>query len=194
MGTIFLHYFLIWKPLGYALVFIGMIFEGEILIFTSLFLARQGFLELSYAVITLFSGSLFGDLLWYWSGIYLGNSKWRVGRLIYKWFGHLTKPFEGHLVKRPFYTTFISKFVYGVHHPLLLRLGVLEIKILDYIKIDALAIFLWMMIIGSLGYFAGAYFHLIRQYLRIAEIGLVIGVVIFIVASHFVSNYLKKRL
>jgi len=194
MGTIFLHYFLIWKPLGYALIFIGMLFEGEILIFTSFFLARQGFLDLSYIVITLFSGSLFGDLLWYWSGVYLNNSKSRIGRLAHKWSCHLTKPFEGHLVRRTFYTTFLSKFVYGVHHPIMLRIESLGIKISDYVKIDALAIALWMTIIGSLGYFAGVYFHLIRQYLRIAEIGLIIGVVIFIIASHLVSNYLKKRL
>lgn len=194
MGTIVLHYLLLWKPLGYALVFAGMIFEGDIFVFTSFFLARQGFLDFSYITATIFSGVIFGDLLWYWAGAHLNRSQSRIGRLINKWSGHLTKPFEGHLKKRPFHTIFISKFVYGVHHPLLLRAGALGMKISDYIKLDIVGTIIWMIMIGSLGYFAGTYFYLIRHYVRLAELGLVIGLVIFIVASHFVSNYLKKRL
>lgn len=194
MGTIFLHYLLLWQPLGYALVFIGMIFEGDIFVFTSFFIASQGFINFSYIALTIFFGVLFGDLLWYWSGKYLSRSQSRIGRLADRWFGHLTKPFEGHLMNRPFYTIFLSKFVYGVHHPLLLRAGSLGMKISDYIKLDILAIILWMMIVGSLGYFAGTYFNLIRHYVRLVEVGLIVGVLAFFAVSHFASDYLKKRL
>jgi len=190
MHSFIFHYLLIWRPLGYLLVFIGMIFEGDIFLFTTGFLTFQRFFDPGDMLAILLSGALVGDLLWFWVGQLLDDSDHWFSR----WAIKLAKPFDSHLLKMPFRTILLSKFAYGLHHPILLRAGVLRLRFRDYVKFDLLATVLWVVAVGGLGYFSGASFRVVRHYLKYTEFALLASLVIFLVVWHFVSNRSKSKI
>ncbi|MBI2120422.1 MAG: hypothetical protein HYT94_02240 [Parcubacteria group bacterium] len=43
--SLFLYYLTVWKPLGYVLASLGMVFEGDGVLFTVAFLTSEGFFD-----------------------------------------------------------------------------------------------------------------------------------------------------
>lgn len=189
MGDIVLHYLLFWRPLGYIFVFIGMVLEGDAVLFSAAFLTHQGFFDPGDMAFAVFGGVIIGDLLWY----RLGASLAVAGR-ISRWLERLTAPFDDHLRNRLVRTIFISKFAYGLHHPLLMRAGALALDFKSFFAGDLAAIFCWVLIVGGLGYISSASFALVRHYLRFTEIALLLGLVAFLAFWHFVAQRSKAKL
>jgi len=170
---------------NYIIIFLAMIVEGDPFLFSAFFLANEGVFGIATLSIVIFLGVLVGDLLWYWLGIKIDkqNSKLMV------WAEKVAAPFDEHLISRTFHTIFISKFTYGTYHAILVRAGMLRFPIRRFIGYDAISTIVWMAVVGGLGYFSSYSFSLARQYLKIAEVGLLIGVLGFI----FLSRYISKR-
>lgn len=190
LHSLFLFYLLLWKPLGYLAVFIAMVLEGEVSLFAAAFLTHQGFFDIGDIFLTIYAGLLLGDLGWYWLGTHLE----RLPPAVRHWVERLARPFDDHLLNRTFRTIFISKFTYGVHHALLMRAGALRINLGNFIRYDVIASLIWLVTIGGLGYFFSASFVLIRHYLRYAEIGLLLSILIFFALSRFLAAQSRKRL
>ncbi len=174
----------------YLLIFLGMLFEGDLFLFTSFFLARTGVFNLGYLIIICFVGAFLGDLGWR----ALGRHRFPIFTRVYPWVERLTKPFANHLLNRPLRTLAISKFTYGLHRAVLIRSGMLPIPLGEFIKDDLLAIWLWGLPIALVGYFSGHLFFLIRYYLRYAEISLVLALVLFYLVSHYLSAMSRQKL
>lgn len=162
-----------------------MIIEGDPFLFSAFFLAHEGVFGIPTLSIVIFLGVLVGDLLWYWLGIKIDkqNSK-LVG-----WAEKIAAPFDGHLLSNTFRTIFLSKFTYGTYHAILVRAGMLRLPVRRFIGYDAISTVFWMAVIGGLGYFSSYSFSLIKQYMKLAEIGLLVGILFFI----FLSKYISKR-
>lgn len=190
LHSIFLHYLISTRPLGYFLVFIGMIFEGDIILFTSFFLTHQGFFDLGDMIITIIAGAFLGDMSWFWIGAKLKNTS----SIISRWTEKLTKPLEKHLEDRPMHTIFISKFVYGIHHAVLIRAGMVKMSVKEFLKIDLPAVFLWVLVIGGFGFFSSASLAAIRHYIRFAEVSLLIGLIFFLFVWGILARKIKKLL
>ncbi len=188
--SLLLHYLVIWRPLGYFLVFLGVIIEGDVVVFTGAFLADQGFFDVFDLFFVILGGVLLGDLWWYWLGTKLEKLPASIKRLVEK----VAKPFDYHIMKRPFHTILLSKFIYGIHHAILMRTGALKLGLKRYIRIDFVSTLLWMAAIGGLGYFSSASFVLIKHYIRFAEIGLLISLATFITISHYIARRSKRNL
>ncbi|MBI2628012.1 MAG: VTT domain-containing protein [Candidatus Niyogibacteria bacterium] len=193
MNSIIFSYLTHWRSLGYALVFIGMIIEGDIILFTSSFLAHQGFFNIGDLMFFALAGVLIGDLLWYLLGCLMDNHINNNSNLSFvaRWIARIAKPLDAHLLNRSYRTIFISKFAFGFHHALLTRLGMLRFSWKKFIKIDFISAVPWMIIVGGLGYFSGAAFFASKHYLRLAETGLLITLVLFLAIEHFVIKKLK---
>lgn len=80
METIFLHYLETWRILAYALIFLGMVLEGEIILFSAFFLVHQGSLDFFDVLAMAYIGIIVGDILWY-----------RFGKFFLKTFPYLEK-------------------------------------------------------------------------------------------------------
>lgn len=170
---------------NYVIIFLAMIVEGDPFLFTAFFLANEGVFGIATLSIVIFSGVLAGDLFWYWLGIKLDKQNSRLAG----WAEKIAAPFDDHLLSRTFHTIFISKFTYGTYHAILVRAGMLRFPIRRFIGYDAISTVVWMAVVGGLGYFSSYSFSLIRQYIKIAEVGLLFGVLFFI----FLSRYIAKR-
>ncbi len=185
----FLHYLTEYQTLGLIIIFLGMMIEGDIFLFTAGFLVNRGYFAIDMALLAVFLGTLIGDNLWYVLGEMI-NENSVFGRFITR----LTKPFDDHLIGRTFRTMLITKFAYGIHRPILFRAGMLRLPFKRFIEGDIIAIVLWIFIIGGLGYISSASFILMKHYLRYTELTLLFGLILFILISHLVSHISKKEL
>ena len=167
-----------------------MIFEGEIFLFTAAFLASQGFLRTDLTFSALFIGVLAGDSLWYLLGHKINHSNRRLSQ----WLVKATGRFDDHLLSNPLRTLFISKFIYGAHHLVLTRAGVLKLKFKEFFKDNLIANLAWVFIVGGLGYISGASFVFVKHYLKFAEYALILGLALFFILDFLVVRYgLKKK-
>lgn len=191
VNTLVLHYIASWKPLAYGIIFVSMIFEGEIFLFTAAFLVAQRLLSPEFTFLAVFGGVLAGDSLWYWLGHKLNHSDNRFSRWLVKKTGQI----DDHLSNNPLRTIFISKFIYGIHHLILVRAGVLKLKFKEFFKDDFIANLVWVFLIGGIGYLSGASFVLVRHYFKFVEYGLIFGLIIFFTLNYFIAKYeLKKKI
>lgn len=174
----------------YLIVFFGMIFEGDILLFSSFFLAREGVFHLGTLFAVTLLGVLLGDLMWYWLGEKIDKSHSRL----LLWAEKIAAPFDEHLISRTFHTIFISKYTYGIHHAILLRAGMLRFPLRRFVGYDFISSLVWIFIVGGLGYFSSFYFSLIKHYIKFAELGLLFGILLFVFISHYIAKKSKDIL
>jgi membrane protein DedA with SNARE-associated domain len=170
-------------PFIYLIIFLGMIFEGDIFLLTTIFLVHEGDLSATAALIAIISGVFIGDILWYITGATLVSRLPFLRSIINMLTKKLTKP----LHKRTFLTLFISKYTYGIHHALLLKAGHEKIPFKKYLNIILVSNTMWIIVIGSLGYFFSESFHAVRHLVKYGEIALLIGLILFFIIQHFLT-------
>lgn len=188
--SLFLSYLTIWNPLGYILAFFGMVFEGDGVLFTLAFLTAEGFFDVWGMLAVVFCSVIFGDTLWYWIGRKYIASFPRV----VAWVDRFAKPFDRHLLDRPTRTLLLTKFVYGAHHAVLIRAGMFKMDFKKFMKSDLLSIVVWIAVIGGLGYFSSFSLAYEKKYLRYAEIALLLALILFFVAEHYIKKFSQKEL
>jgi len=188
MKELLLHLGVASSPLTYIIIFLGMAAEGDaFLIFISI-LARQGLFYLFPAILFSIGGIIVGDVLWYLSGRYAYAKfpafwKRRVQRF--------SKRFDYLLKHHPKKTFFISKFIYGLHHILLIRGGMMDIKPKKIFYIDTFTSVLWFALIGGAGYFLSA--SLVHK-IRMLEVVVLIFLIIFVVFDSVLSDIMRRIL
>ncbi|MBI3627525.1 MAG: hypothetical protein HY220_02120 [Candidatus Sungbacteria bacterium] len=186
MRSFLLPYLLISRPLAYAFIFFGMIFEGDIILFTAAFLARLGYLNPAKTILVVAVGLLIGETFWYQIGVWLRETK--VWLFVRHWIERLTNRFNTHLAERTARTLFISKFMYGLGHLMVVKAGLLNIEPKKIWRKDSLAVFMWFLIVASLGFFSSATLIHVRHYLRFTEIALLSGLLVFILLEFLIGR------
>lgn len=189
METLLFQYLLSWKPLGYFLIFIGLALEGDTALFIISFLTYHGFFDIGKSFLIAFSGSVIGDILWYWFGQRINSSSSFINKITNR-----IKFADDHLINRLPHTIFISKFTYGIHHLVMLRAGALNINLKKIIEYNLIPTLLWILAIGGLGYLSGASFVIIKKYVRFVEVGLLIALIIFFIMERFIKKRSEKKL
>ncbi len=167
-----------------------MLIEGDVTWFTLAFLTSQGFFNLGLMLFIIFWSVVVSDTLFF----FIGRSIHRLPRFVKVWSDKIAQPFDRHIHSRPLQTLLISKFAYGVHKPILVRMGMIDKSYWEFMRQDIPSIFTWVAIIGSLGYFSGLSFFLVQQYLHYAEVGLLVGLIVFFVAVKLITKYSIKQL
>jgi len=190
MHSLFLSYLLLWKPLGYTLTFLGMVVEGDAMLFTVAFLTSSGFFDTGDMLAIASIGVFVGDILWY----FLGKKYIPKYPKIKHWVDRFAKPVDRHLMDRPFRTILLTKFIYGVHHAVLMRAGMFEMDFRKFIKTDLLAIAVWFPFIWSLGFFGSVSLIYMRKSLRFAEVSLLVALLLFFLIEHLVKKSVEKSL
>ena len=186
----FVDYFAFWPSLIYVVAFFSIAIDSDATIFIIGFFTLQKHLNPLVVFLIVYAVVLVGDALWYSLGLafkYLPLS-------VNNWVDRLATPFDDHLERRTFHTIFITKFTYGLHHVFLLRAGALHMPYRRILRIDALASIPWILIVGGLGYASGASFHLVRHYVKYAEVLLIILVVVFVFLERYITKYSRRKI
>ncbi|HLP16476.1 MAG TPA: VTT domain-containing protein [Bacteroidota bacterium] len=188
-SSLFFHYITRWHPLGYLVIFIGVIFEGDVFLITTGFLARLRYFELLKVFAVVLVGTYTGDLLWYWSGRWIRGSTKKIPMTLIR----LAEKIEIDFSKNLFRTLFITKFAYGTHHLMLVKAGMEDVPLGKYVRNIFLASFLWIIIVGGLGYIFAESYLAFHRYFKFAEIGvLAMLVVYFFVIKKITKTAAKK--
>lgn len=165
-----------------------MVFEGDIFLFTTAFLIHRHILPWNGTITAVGAGVFIGDLSWYYLGTKLNaNNKIKI------WVERVTAPFIFSLKQYPGWTIFFSKFIYGVHHTLIVRAGMLGLARKKFFYYDFPASIFWIIIIGGLGFFSSASFALIGHRLKFIEIALLIGLITLYGLKYLLCHFLKTN-
>lgn len=177
--------------IGYLLLFVGMLLEGEtILIGAGILVHLKAFDPFDTFAIAL-SGVIMGDFLWYYVGTCLcdryGKNKFTdyAKRKILRFFPN----FE----QKPFWSIFISKFIYGMNHSTLLLSGFARIKFLLFVKASIIASTIWTIVILILGYSLS--YTAINISHNIKIFGFTVALVIFgfIALEHGIASFIRHN-
>lgn len=188
MELLFLNFLIIWPPLGYILIFLAMVFEGDIALFTAAFLTNLGLFDPLTASATAIAGVLIGDWLWYEAGKHLHRLPHFLSSRIEK----VATPFDEKLSARPFHTLFLTKFAYGIHHLVLLRSGSIRLSLARFLAADIPASLIWFSVISGLGYFFGYSLFGAEKYLKFGEVAILIGLIILFSAEKLIRRFSKR--
>ncbi len=173
----------------YFALFCGMFIDAALTVFAAVFLMADKIIGIAPGLLVLLLGIFAEQLGFYWLGMKLSKREWLA-----KWANKVAAPFDRHLLARPFHTLLISKFIYGLHHGLLIRSGMIRLPFKKFMKDSAYIGVIWLAIIGSLGFIFSASYHQFKNYLRFAEVIPLIFIGLYFFAKWLVSKRLKKEI
>lgn len=138
--------------LAYALIVLGVIIEGEIIVILAGIFAHLGSINIFYALLaTVFGGSI-KSVLGYSLGAYL-QRKHSTRPIVYQ-SERRVNYFLPNFCLRPFWSIFISRFlILGLHWFGLIFTGYKKINIKTFIKAEASSLLVWSIAMLSIGYF-----------------------------------------
>jgi|SRR3989344_4054415 len=190
MQSLFLHLLALNPTSLYSLAFVGLLFEANTILFTVAFLTEQGIFERTIIIPLAFAGAFIGNLIWYAIGYLSAIYPNIYGRVV----KFLTRPFDNALLRHPFHTVFLTKFIYGLNCAMITRAGQIKMPFWKFFKIDFLATLLWIIILWPIGEITGAVFDAAASFVKYIEIALLIAVIAFLYGKHVISKYAKARL
>jgi membrane protein DedA with SNARE-associated domain len=174
-------------PLIYLALLAGVIIEGDVTLFTAAFLVHEKILNPWSVSAVALGGLLLGDLFWFWLGRKLHANFWLYRRAM-----KYAAPFDRHLGDRPARTLFVSKYLYGLGHFIMIRAGSLGMRFSDFCRTDFPATLVWFLAVGGLGYLAGASYELARRYFQFAEVALLLGLIVLFAAQGLITYSLNR--
>jgi len=141
------------QVLAYFVIFLGLIFEGEFILLTTGVLAYLGGLDFGFALLFVLCGGVGKTLLGYYIGEVI-HKRWRDTKFV-KYLEHRVTDVMPNFSHKPFWSIFISKFIMGVNHLVIIFSGFKKINYKTYIKAEFISTAIWAPLLLSLGYFFG---------------------------------------
>lgn len=191
MKTFLLSYLISWKISAYFGAFLLIMAEGDVVLFISTFLVKQGFFYLPYILPLLIAGAFFGDFLWYSLGKFI--SRYREG-LLSKIISKITTRFDDGILNRTDTLLLATKFIYGTNRITLIRSGMLNVPIKKFCSADIKAVLIWIFIVGGIAYITSSWIPHFKYYFRYAEIGLALGILSFFVIERLITTIFEENI
>jgi len=139
----------LYEGCGLLASYLGTLLEGEIMLLTSVLSAKMGFFNYYWGLVAAFLGAYTKDWIKFIivkkQGVKLINKKPSLKEKLDKssiWFD-----------KRPFVILSIYRFMYGMTTAIILMAGLRNISYLRFGIHSAIAIALWVAVLGGVGYF-----------------------------------------
>ena len=136
---------------AYVVIFLGLIFEGEIILISAGILAHLGALDFGITLFFVLFGGLVKTLLFYRLGEFI-HKKWNHTKLM-KYIEERVFNFMPHFDKKPFWSIFISKFIMGVNYLVIIFSGYKKIDYKTYLKAEFFSTIIWAPLLLTIGYF-----------------------------------------
>lgn len=191
---IFFHNFVFWLDSSkYALLFLGCLVEGPVVMMASGFLFSLGQFDFLPMYLTLVSGDFVADIGWY----LLGRFGTRQTIFRYGHFIGLTPEILEKVEDRFRYyhqkILIISKLTmgFGFAVVVLMVAGMFKVPFKNYVVLNLVGGFIWTAFLLIVGYFFGNVFVIIPRSFKIVFIVFVIT--IFIVGIKYANKYIMKK-
>ena len=175
---------------GYLAVFLGAVFEGEMILILGGFAVHEGLLDLYPVLLFAFLGAVIGDFAWFT----LGRSKGHILVNKYPWMKRLARRPQTLIHKKPKLVALFVRFLYGFRSIVPFSLGMSSIKTGDFLLYNAMGAMAWTTIIGTAGYFFGEMLEGLIGNIRHYEFRIIVIVMIVLAVAHSISRLLKAVL
>ncbi|MFA5934037.1 MAG: DedA family protein [Candidatus Paceibacterota bacterium] len=173
------------QVLSYTLLFIGVLLEGEFALITAGVLSHLGAFQLFTVLPVTYVGAITKPVLGYYLGIFM-HRKFPESRFL-KFIEKKIMYFLPHFKERPFWSVFISKFIYGVNHLTLVIAGYWHIDFKKFIKAEIFSTTIWLIGLISIGYFFSRTAFGISHDVRKVSIFLLIFLIGFIILQQLLT-------
>ena len=168
------------QALVYLIIFVGLIFEGEVILMSTGILAHLGALNIWFALCFVLVGGFSKTLLGYHIGKVI-HDKWHDTKVL-KYIEKRVFNFMPRFDQKPFWSIFISKFIIGFNYMVIIFAGYKKVNYRKYLKAEIISTIIWAPLMLSLGYFFSyTALHISREIWKFLSIVLifVIGYIIF---------------
>lgn len=134
----------------YGIIFLGVIIEGEAVAISSGILVHLGALNTPLTLLVIVLGGLVKTVLGYQIGkwCYLKYNHNRFFTYMQK----RVKRFLPRFKQKPFWSIFISKFILGANHIVILFSGFERIDYKKYLRAEVISTLIWAPVMVTLGY------------------------------------------
>lgn len=172
----------------YSTAFIALVLEGNTSLFTIFFLIEEGYFKINYIIPVIVASLITGGLFWFW----IGKISVKRPNFFTRTMDKIADPFDDHLTDSPFRTILLTRFVYALNCATLVRAGQIKMPLRVFLKNLILAELIWLTVVGVLGYTFGAILTITQ--IKILEITLIIGIVLFFAVRHYITRFVRRRL
>ena len=173
------------ETLAYLIIFIGLIFEGEFILITTGILAHLGALNFCFALAFIYIGGICKTFLGYYIGE-LVREKWGETKFL-KYVRKRVLNIMPNFEKKPFWSIFISKFIMGVNHVVIIFSGYSKIDYKKYLRAEVLSTLIWAPLLLALGYLFGfTALNVSREIWRFSLVVLLLFIA-FVVVDKFIG-------
>jgi membrane protein DedA with SNARE-associated domain len=136
---------------GYLAVLIGTFIEGETIVVLGGLAAHLGYLELQWVIVSAFTGSFFGDQLYFYIGRHWGP---RIIAKRLSWQANVEKVYK-HLRRHQDFLILTFRFYYGLRNVTPFVIGSSQVSRLRYFTLNFIGAVVWAITLGVLGYLFG---------------------------------------
>lgn len=158
MDALTTHLYTLFLNYGLIVLFLGVVFTGDVAIFVAFMLVWQGLFSVGSVFTTAVLGILSADIFWFTVGTGLSSAWARRQRLHNKHHRRIQKAKQlwTRLTKdNMVHAMLLVRFVYGLRLPTILYLSTQRVSFKSFVLYDAAGIIMYVPILGLLGMLVG---------------------------------------
>lgn len=175
--------------IAYLFIFFGILIEGELVLIATGVLAHVGILPIYPTLFIGLLGAVGKTALGYYIGSLLGQYFPR--NLILKYSEHKVLSLLPRFKERPFWSIFISKFVYGINNLVIIFAGYTKAQFKTYIKAEMLSTAIWAPLIFSLGYFFSHTAFSITRDIKKSAVFILVFLILFMILEKVITGIIS---
>lgn len=181
---------------GYTILFLAMVFEGEMFLISAGMLATLEAFDIGDTLLIAFCGVVLGNVMWYYFGTRLKDTG--ISKRMIRWAEKAVVFFLPRFREKPFVSIFFSKFIYGANRATVIMSGVMRVHFNLFFRAEFLASILWVSLYFSVGYFFGYtavnITHNASRFVLIVVVFMVGFILIQKLITHKYERYERKKL
>ncbi len=170
---------------GYLALIVGLLLEGETVLVLAAFMARRGYLDLSWVLLIGFAVTFASDQFFFW-----------LGRLQGSWFLASRPAWRRNverarsLLKRNMTLLFIGfRFLYGLRTVMPLMFGMSKLDPKRFALLNFIGALLWTVLFGLAGYLFGQLMEIVLVNVKKYELWIALGIIVIGVGVWLLRRY-----
>ena len=172
--------------------FVTSLFLGEEIILILSFLSANGYLPLWEVFVFCFAGRVISDFFFFALG------KFKIANLLRKYqdrriYINVEKVFSKLNRKNLFATLLYTKFLIGMRIAIMFYIGAKGDSLKKTFISDLAAVFVWLLVLIPIGWFAGSSFKLVLEVFNDLRIA-ILFLFILIILGFVIKNYIQKKI
>ncbi|MBF0294965.1 MAG: DedA family protein [Magnetococcales bacterium] len=178
------------REYGYIVLFVGTFLEGETMVLIAGYLAKTGVLDVNMVILASFSGTYFGDQLYFFIGRRWGHLL--INRAKSESWQRRTARVMELLAKYDTWFILGFRFVYGVRNVTPFALGATSIPSLRFMVLNAIAAIVWATTFAYGGYLFGHAMEAFLEKIKAYQIYFFGGLGLVLISIWIYRRFLRK--